>query len=110
MLLDKNDIQETHYEVLHVKEHANYEEIRAGYRSVVLSLHPDRLLKTSKTSSSNQTTREISQNLSLRKDVLAADVAEDLSLQDMMIEDDGEALELFYQCRCGDYFSVDSWN
>lgn len=62
MLLDKNDIQETHYEVLHVKEHANYEEIRASYRSVVLSLHPDKLLKTSKTSSSNQTTREISQS------------------------------------------------
>jgi len=52
----------------------------------------------------------IAEDLSLRKDVLAADVAEDLSLQDMMIEDDGEALELFYQCRCGDYFSVDSWN
>lgn len=50
----------------------------------------------------------IAEDLSLRKDVLAADVAEDLSLQDMMIEDDGEALELFYQCRCGDYFSVDS--
>ncbi|KHN42477.1 hypothetical protein glysoja_048948 [Glycine soja] len=135
MLLDKNDIQETHYEVLHVKEHANYEEIRAGYRSVVLSLHPDRLLKTSKTSSSNKaweilcnsssrsfydnelrSSRKdvlaayIAEDLSLRKDVLAADVAEDLSLQDMMIEDDGEALELFYQCRCGDYFSVDSWN
>lgn len=53
---------------------------------------------------------DIAEDLSLRKDVLAADVAEDLSLQDMMIEDDGEALELFYQCRCGDYFSVDSWN
>jgi hypothetical protein len=23
----------------------------------------------------------------------------------MMVEDAGEALELFYQCRCGDYFS-----
>ncbi|KAG4988247.1 hypothetical protein JHK85_031230 [Glycine max] len=129
MLLDKNDTQETHYEVLNVKEDANYEEIRASYRSAVLSLHPDKLLKTSETSSSNQTAEErflkvqkaweILSNSSSRsfydndlrssrQDVLAADVAEDLSLQDMMIEDDGEALELFYQCRCGDYFSVDS--
>ncbi|XP_020214040.1 diphthamide biosynthesis protein 4 [Cajanus cajan] len=132
MLLDKNAIQETHYEVLNVKEDANYEEIRTSYRSAVLSLHPDKLLKTSETSSSNQTAGErflrvqkaweILSNSSSRsfydnelrssrQDVLAAevaDVAEDLSLQDMMIEDAGEALELFYQCRCGDYFSVDS--
>ncbi|XLT14033.1 hypothetical protein HN51_059723 [Arachis hypogaea] len=40
--------------------------------------------------------------------IQAVDVAEDLSLEDMMAEDDGEALELFYQCRCGDYFSIDS--
>jgi diphthamide biosynthesis protein 4 len=25
----------------------------------------------------------------------------------MTAEDADEALELFYQCRCGDYFSVD---
>lgn len=130
MLLDKNDIQETHYEVLNVKEDATHEEIRASYRSAVLSLHPDKLLKTSDTSSSNQTTSErflkvqkaweILSNSSSRlfydkelqssrrDDVLAAEVAEDLSLQDMIAEDADEALELFYQCRCGDYFSVDS--
>ncbi|KAK4858686.1 hypothetical protein QYF36_020482 [Acer negundo] len=33
---------------------------------------------------------------------------EDVSLEDMMIEDNGEVLELVYPCRCADYFSVDS--
>ncbi|KAL9296300.1 hypothetical protein ACSQ67_022196 [Phaseolus vulgaris] len=129
MLLDNNAIQETHYEVLNVKEDANYEEIRASYRSAVLSFHPDKLLKTSETSSSNQIDGErflkvqkaweiLSDSSSrsfynnelrrTRQDFLAAEVAEDLSLDDMMVEDAGEALELFYQCRCGDYFSVDS--
>ncbi|MED6158412.1 hypothetical protein PIB30_032614 [Stylosanthes scabra] len=129
MLLDKNAIHETHYDVLNVKEDASYDEIRASYRSAVLSLHPDKLLKTSDASSSNQTTGDrflkvqkawevlgdSSSRLfydnelrSSRRDVSAVDVAEDLSLDDMMAEDDGEALELFYQCRCGDYFSIDS--
>ncbi|PON82007.1 Zinc finger, DPH-type [Trema orientale] len=26
----------------------------------------------------------------------------------MMVEDGGDMIELFYQCRCGDYFSLDS--
>ncbi|KAL2329121.1 hypothetical protein Fmac_022548 [Flemingia macrophylla] len=129
MLVDKNAVQETHYEVLNVKEDANYEEIRTSYRSAVLSLHPDKLLKMSESSSSNQIAEdrflrvqkawEILSNASSRSlydnelrssrhDVLAAEVAEDLSFEDMIIEDAGEALELFYQCRCGDYFSVDS--
>jgi diphthamide biosynthesis protein 4 len=130
MILDKKDIEETHYEVLNVKEDANYEEIRASYRSAALSLHPDKLLKTSDTSSSNHTTSErflkvhkaweilsdSSSRLfydkelksSRREDFLASEVAEDLSLQDMTAEDAGETLELFYQCRCGDYYAVDS--
>ncbi|CAI8595864.1 unnamed protein product [Vicia faba] len=129
MILDKYDIEETHYEVLSIKEDADYEEIRSSYRSAVLSLHPDKLLKTFNTSGSNQTSTERflrvqkaweilsdsssrlfydKQLQSSRRDVLAAEVAEDLSLHDMEAEDADEALELFYQCRCGDYFSVDS--
>ncbi|XP_057451146.1 uncharacterized protein LOC130743059 [Lotus japonicus] len=131
MLLDRYGIQETHYEVLNVKEDANYTEIRAGYRSAALSLHPDKLLKTPETSSSDQTTGErflrvqkaweVLSDSSSRssydnelkssrrdRDALAAEVAEDLSLHDMIAEDADEALELFYQCRCGDYFSIDS--
>lgn len=129
MILDNHGIEETHYEVLNVKEDADYEEIRASYRSAVLNLHPDKLLKTYDTSDSNQTTSErflkvqkaweILSNSSSRllydkelqrsrRDALAAEVAEDLSFHDMTVEDADEALELFYQCRCGDYFSVDS--
>ncbi|XP_058730222.1 uncharacterized protein LOC131602199 [Vicia villosa] len=130
MILDKKDIVETHYEVLDVKEDANYEEIHGSYRIAALSLHPDKLLNTSDSSSSDQTSAErfltvhkaweilsnsISRLLydkklqsSRREDLLASEVAEELSLHDMTAEDTGEALELFYQCRCGDYFSVDS--
>lgn len=129
MLLEKNAHHETYYDVLNVKEDANYEEIRANYRSAILNLHPDKLLKTSETPSndqlsgnqflrvqkaweilSNSSTRLIYDNelRSSRQDMLAAEVAQDLSLQDMMVEDAGDTLELFYQCRCGDYFSIDS--
>ena len=129
MLLDKNVIHETHYKVLNVKEDSSYEEIRASYRSAILSLHPDKLLKSSDASGSNQTSGDRflkvqkawevlgdsssrlfydSELRSSRRDVSTVDVVEDLSLEDMMAEDDGEALELFYQCRCGDYFSIDS--
>ncbi|KAL1339277.1 hypothetical protein AAHE18_U024100 [Arachis hypogaea] len=106
MLLDKNVIHETHYEVLNVKEDSSYEEIRASYCSAILSLHADKLLKSSDASGSNQTSGD--RFLKVQKAWKAVDVAEDLSLEDMMAEDDGEALELFYQCRCGDYFSIDS--
>ncbi|MCH92113.1 DnaJ heat shock amino-terminal domain-like protein [Trifolium medium] len=129
MILDKKEIAETHYEVLNVKEDANYQEICASYRSTALSLHPDKLLNTS---SSNQTSTErflkvhkawevLSDSnarlfydkelqCSRREDLSASEVAEDLRLHDMMTAEDvgEEALELFYQCRCGDYFSVDS--
>ncbi|XP_028773465.1 diphthamide biosynthesis protein 4 [Neltuma alba] len=129
MLLDKNAHKETLYDVLNVKEDASYEEIRARYRSAVLNLHPDKLLKTSEMSSSHQTSGdrfltvqkawEILSNSTSRstydnelrgsrQDALAADVAEDVSLQDMIVEQAGEALDLSYQCRCGDYFTIDS--
>ncbi|KAK7269210.1 hypothetical protein RIF29_21928 [Crotalaria pallida] len=122
-------LQETHYEVLNVKEDASYEEIRASYRGAALSLHPDKLLKMSETSSDNQTAQDrflkvqkawevlgdsssrLCYDNEMRRsrlDILAADVAEDVSLEDMIVEDDGDALQLLYQCRCGDYFSVNS--
>ncbi|KAJ6320858.1 hypothetical protein OIU76_003217 [Salix suchowensis] len=41
----------------------------------------------------------------LRQD---SEVSEDISLEEMMVEDNGEIFEMFYQCRCGDYFSIDS--
>ncbi|KAI9199999.1 hypothetical protein LWI28_001308 [Acer negundo] len=119
-------IQETHYDILSVREDASYEEIRTSYRSAILNHHPDKLQKISETSDAdnevgdrflkaqkawevlgNARSRAVydSELRASREDLLAA---EDVSLEDMMIEDNGEVLELVYQCRCADYFSVDS--
>ncbi|KAJ4701782.1 Chaperone DnaJ [Melia azedarach] len=126
MIFGESTIQETHYDILCVREDASYEEIRAGYRSAILNYHPDKLQKISEASHhgnelgdkflkvqkawevlSNSRSRAVYdiELQALRQDISAA---EDVSLEDMMIEDNGEALDLFYQCRCGDYFSIDS--
>lgn len=126
MLLGENSILETHYDVLYVKEDASYEEIRTSYRSAILNYHPDKLQKKSETASpdhelrerflkvqraweilSNSNSRAIydSELRASRQDTVVAD---DISLEDMTVEDTGEAMELFYQCQCGDYFFVDS--
>lgn len=126
MLCCGNFIQETHYHILSVKEDATYEEIRASYRSALLNSHPDKLqnaLEVSHPESEQgasflkvQKAWEVLSNSksrmlydrelqASRQDTMAA---EDVSLEDMIVEDAGEGIELFYQCRCGDYYSVDS--
>lgn len=35
-------------------------------------------------------------------------IADEIELEDLMVETGGDVVELFYQCRCGDYFSIDS--
>ncbi|CAL5417997.1 unnamed protein product [Camellia sinensis] len=126
MLLGKKLMGKTHYDILGVREDANYEEIRTSYRSAILDSHPDKLQKTSETSFPNhesgnrflevQRAWEILSNSKLRvaydselqasrHDFVAA---EDVGFEDLMVENTGEFLELFYQCRCGDYFSIDS--
>lgn len=126
MLCCKNSIQETHYHILSVKEDAAYEEIRTSYRSALLNNHPDKLQNTSAVSHheneqgasflkvqkaweilSNSKSRALyDQELqAFRRDTMTA---EDVSLEDMMVEGIGDGIELFYQCRCGDYYSVDS--
>ena len=137
MLLYKNSFEQTYYDILSVKEDASYEEIRGCYRSAILNSHPDKLQKTTETSSRSSTTDLESGDRFLKiqkawetlsdwrsravydSELRAArqedtGIAEDdVSLEDMTInededEDEGKVLELFYQCRCGDYFSVDS--
>ncbi|XVF36247.1 hypothetical protein REPUB_Repub19eG0041500 [Reevesia pubescens] len=119
MILGSNSIGETHYDVLSVKEGASYEEIRASYRTAILNSHPDKLdsghgsgdrfVRVQKAWEilSDPKSRAIydSELRDSRQDVVAS---EDIGLEDMMIEDVGEVMELFYQCRCGDHFSVDS--
>ncbi|XVE55926.1 hypothetical protein DITRI_Ditri03aG0196400 [Diplodiscus trichospermus] len=119
MILESNSIRETHYDILAVKEDASYEEIRASYRSAVLNSHPDKLhsdhesgdrfLRVQKAWEilSDPKSRVVydSELRDSRQDVMTS---EDISVEDMMIEDDGGVMEIFYQCRCGDHFSVDS--
>lgn len=126
MLLYKNSFKQTYYDILSVKEDASYEEIRGCYRSAILNFHPDKLQKPTETSNTNLNSGDKFLKIQKAWETLGdprsravydselqaarqdAATAEDLSLEDMTIEDDGEILELFYQCRCGDYFSVDS--
>lgn len=126
MLLGKKLMGKTHYDILGVREDANYEEIRTSYRSAILDSHPDKLQKTSETSFPNHESgnrflevQRAWEILSNSKSRVAYDselqasrhdfvAAEDVGLEDLMVENTGEFLELFYQCRCGDYFSIDS--
>ncbi|XP_008220202.1 PREDICTED: DPH4 homolog [Prunus mume] len=119
MVLDTYSIQETHYDILSVKQDASYEDIRASYRSAILNSHPD---KSQNTSGSGDRFLKVQKaweilgdsraralyDIALRASRHDAIVAEDISLEDVMAEDAGEVIQLYYQCRCGDYFFVDS--
>lgn len=119
-------IQETYYDILSVKEDATYEEIRACYRFAILNSHPDKLANVFEASPSDNASEEKfhkvqkaweilsnsrsralydSELRASRQDTVAA---EDVSLEDMIVEDGGDVIEFYYQCRCGDYFFVDS--
>ncbi|KAL5714214.1 hypothetical protein ACHQM5_016205 [Ranunculus cassubicifolius] len=125
LLLGKNSSVKTHYEILSVKEDANYEEIRAAYKSALLNSHPDKLHRedTSDHPSGSQgkfmNVQKAWEILSDSKTRLIYDhdlkasrqdteTAEVISFEEMTVEDGGQVLELFYQCRCGDYYSIDS--
>ncbi|KAL2921773.1 Shewanella-like protein phosphatase 2 [Bienertia sinuspersici] len=120
-------IVETYYEILHVAEDASYEEIRRSYRVTLLQCHPDKLHASLDLPNSGEAIEDrfmkvqkaweilgdsrsralYDNNLrSLRCDELVAD---DVSLEEMMVEDVGEPLGFCYECRCGDYFCV-SWH
>ncbi|KAG8389997.1 hypothetical protein BUALT_Bualt01G0037500 [Buddleja alternifolia] len=126
MILSNNLSQKTHYEIIGVKEDASHEEIRKTYRSAILNHHPDKQQKTSETSNpehelanrflevqraweilADPKSRALYDNelRTLRQDAVTA---EDVTLEDMTIEDNGSCFELYYHCRCGDYFSVES--
>ncbi|KAI5656217.1 hypothetical protein M9H77_25010 [Catharanthus roseus] len=121
-----NNLIHTCYDILGVKEDASYEQIRATYRALILSSHPDKLSKDSESSTSNNETGnrfielqkawEILSDPKLRATydnelrILRQDAAtsEDVNLEDLTIEDSGETLMCSYSCRCGDYFAIDS--
>ncbi|KAL6553706.1 hypothetical protein OROGR_007548 [Orobanche gracilis] len=119
-------MSKTHYDTIGVKEDATQEEIRKTYRSAILNLHPDKLQKPSETSNPEQET--INQFLDVRRawEVLGDPIsrvlydnklresrqdavnAENVGLDDMVVEDVGSCFELSYNCRCGDFFWIDS--
>ncbi|XP_076932157.1 uncharacterized protein LOC143597561 [Bidens hawaiensis] len=123
MELVNNSILQTYYSILSVNEDATQEEIRSSYKSALLVSHPDKLQKTSETTNSEtrfleiQTAWEILGNVHSRAlydaELKASRqddevVADEVMLEDLMVDSGGDVVELFYQCRCGDYFRLDS--
>ncbi|XP_019084053.1 PREDICTED: DPH4 homolog [Camelina sativa] len=128
MLHGENCVHETYYEILSVKEDASYEEIRNSYRSAILHSHPDKLLNSSRRSSDDEKFLKIQKAWEVLSDAELRVVydndlrssrhdgitADEISIEDMSVEisgeeeEGGEVIEVFYQCRCGDYFCVDS--
>lgn len=124
MILSSGLSQTTHYEIIGIKEDASHDEVRKTYRSAILNYHPDKHQTTLESSKPEQesgnrflelqraweilsdpTSRALYDNelRTLRQDAVTA---EDVSLEDLSIEDAEDCLELSYPCRCGDFFSV----
>ncbi|KAL5229594.1 hypothetical protein ABZP36_028370 [Zizania latifolia] len=120
--------QKTYYEVLSVNEGASYDEVRAGYRAAILNAHPD---KCQAKVDSLVLSDEQGEFLSVRKawEVLrdpksrveydkqlqmsrqnSANIAYEIEIEEMTIESTGDATELIYPCRCGDHFSISSFD
>ncbi|KAF5178838.1 Dnaj heat shock n-terminal domain-containing protein [Thalictrum thalictroides] len=126
LLVGESSIHKTYYDILSVNEDATYEEIRASYKSVVLNSHPDKLSTITETSDHPHELEERFLNVRKAWEILGdsktralydhelrdsrhdLDTAEDISLEEMTMEEVGEVVELFYQCRCGDYYAIDS--
>ncbi|XXG40210.1 hypothetical protein AAC387_Pa01g0986 [Persea americana] len=126
LLAGKTSIQKTHYDILSIKEDSGHDEIRASYRAAVLDTHPDKLqgrfevfercqdlqerfllVQKAWEILGDPKSRAIYDNelQALRQD---SEIADDVKMEEMTVEDDGDVVELFYQCRCGDYFSINS--
>lgn len=121
----KNIIQRTHYEVLAVKEDASYDEIRASYKTAVLNSHPDKLNNKSDGStdqlklqqdfldvqrawevlSNSKSRAEYNKELQILRHEFELP-ANEIELEDMSVETVDDFQQLFYECRCGDYFSI----
>ena len=124
--LDKQRSKETFYNVLSVDESASYEEIRANYRAAVLSLHPDKIKSKQAIQDPDEVRerfvkiQEAWEVLGDRESRAAYDkelkstksdppvYAHEIEMKDLGFRDCGDALELVFPCRCGDFFSVSS--
>ncbi|KAK1631402.1 hypothetical protein QYE76_005717 [Lolium multiflorum] len=116
----------TLYEVLSVSEDATYDEIRAAYKSAALSTHPDKAQTTLEpfVSSSEQhgffgvqeaweilrhpkSRAEYDKQLRSSRQSIEI-IASEIEIDDMTVESSTDGVELLYDCRCGDYFSITS--
>ncbi|KAK3036983.1 hypothetical protein RJ639_030948 [Escallonia herrerae] len=126
MLSGDTSILKTHYDIIGVKEDASLEEIHTSYRSAILNSHPDKMQKAAETSYPEHGTGdrfleiqrawELFGNIqsrgvydtklwALRQDAIGA---EDVTFEDLTVEDGGDVVAFLYQCRCSDYYSIDS--
>lgn len=120
-LVPSSSTKKTHYDILSVTEDASYDEIRARYRAAVLDSHPDKLQTKPEVSEpqdkfldvqkawevlSNPTSRA-NYDKELRASRHELDVsADEVHLEEMSVEGFDDSKEYFYECRCGDHFSV----
>ncbi|KAK3043431.1 LOW QUALITY PROTEIN: hypothetical protein RJ639_002010 [Escallonia herrerae] len=124
MLSGDTSILKTHYDILGVKEDACLKEIRTSYKSTILNSYPDKMQKATETSYPEHSTGdrfleiqrawELLGNIqslydtklrALRQDAIGA---EDVTFEDLTVEDAGDVVEFLYQCRYSDYYSIDS--
>ncbi|KNA19718.1 hypothetical protein SOVF_059030 [Spinacia oleracea] len=129
MTLHAQSTLETYYDILHVKDDASFDEIRQSYRLSLLQSHPDKVHKSFEIPTSGEVNLEDrfmkvqkawetlgdSRSRALYDDKLRSLrcdelVADDVALEDMMVDEDNNRkdLDFCYQCRCGDYFVI-SW-
>lgn len=128
LLTSSMSAQKTYYEVLSVNEGATYDEIRAGYRSAILTAHPDKsgANPDSLVSSDEQeeffsaqkawevlrdpkSRAEYDKQLQTSRQNLD-NIAYEIEVEETTIESTNNAMELLYPCRCGDYFSISSFD
>ncbi|KAK3038751.1 hypothetical protein RJ639_027338 [Escallonia herrerae] len=115
MLSGDTSILKTHYDILGVKEDVCLEEIRTSYRSAILNSHPDKMQKETETSylehgtgdrfleiqrawellGNKQSRRVYDTKLrALRQDAIGA---EDVTFEDLTVEDASYVVEFLYQ-------------
>ncbi|KAJ0981484.1 hypothetical protein J5N97_009739 [Dioscorea zingiberensis] len=114
LLGSKSFTIKTHYQVLSVKEDATYDEIRAAYKAAILDSHPDKQLMKPKASQLDhelqerflfvQNSWEVLSDATQKLEV----IADEVRLEEMIIETCNDIEEFSYQCRCSDYLSVTS--
>ncbi|PKU66309.1 DPH4 homolog [Dendrobium catenatum] len=125
MLHPRNKSSRTHYEVLSVNENATYNEIKKNYKVAILSSHPDKLRGKSVTSFPIRIQQEIFLDVQKAWEVLSDPksrenydnilqasrnelevVDNEIRLEEMMVQVDGDMKELSFPCRCGDFFLI----